>query len=118
MECITCGLEAGYNRAVIDRFSGIELGRFCLRCERTEFGYSLERAHWMTADGCAFCERDGHYALPKWEPYVTEREAGIHCAVDYELTETTLTLCDEHLHEIWADGNTSPAQTSTETDTA
>lgn len=99
MDCITCGHSAGYNRAIIDVLSGIELGGFCIRCEQAEFGNSLERAHWSDTE-CALCNRDGHYALPKWEPQATELNGDLICSVDYEVTDATIRLCDEHLHEI------------------
>jgi len=100
MDCITCGFEAGYNRVVVDLMTGAEIGGFCLRCERSEFGRSLTRSHWTSDEECAFCDRDGFFALPLWRPYTTKRGNRIVCSVDYEVTGETLVLCDEHLHEL------------------
>ncbi len=99
MNCIRCGLEAGYNRVVVDLFSGVELGGLCVDCEHVEFGRSLDRGFW-SGDDCAFCDRDGHFALAAWEPEATERDGDLYCSVDYEITAETALACDEHLHAI------------------
>jgi hypothetical protein len=99
MNCVRCGLDAGYNRVVVDLLSGVELGGFCVDCEHEEFGRSLERGFW-TGDDCALCDRDGHFALATWEPEATEREGDLHCSVDYDVTPDTVLACDEHLHAI------------------
>ena len=100
MTCIHCGDDAGYNRAVVDVVSGIELGGLCRDCEREEFGNSLARGDWACRDGCAFCDRDGYYALPLWEPYVVEEGDHLVNRVDYAVTDATVHFCDEHLHRI------------------
>ncbi|MFC5972157.1 hypothetical protein ACFPYI_12525 [Halomarina salina] len=95
-ECIDCGLQAGYNRAVVDTALGRELGGLCFRCEEREFGRSLGRGNWETTVGCAFCDRDGFYALPEWKPYCEDVDGRRVCKVDYRVDEATLRLCDEH----------------------
>ncbi|WP_101296347.1 hypothetical protein [Halegenticoccus soli] len=100
MLCISCGLEAGYNRVVVELTSGVELGGFCRSCEIAEFGRSLERGHWSLNEGCALCGRDGHFALPRWEATATYRGDDVVGSVEYHITDRTLTLCDEHLHRI------------------
>jgi hypothetical protein len=98
MNCIRCGHEAGYNRVVVDLLSGVELGGLCVGCERDEFGESLAKSLWADGDGCRFCDRDGHFALARWEPSATERGGDVHCSVDYQVTDATVLVCDEHLH--------------------
>lgn len=100
MDCITCGLEAGYNRAVVDTLEEAEIGGFCLRCEKAEFGNSLERGYWTRDGRCALCDRDGFYALPKWEAGAEAEEDCVVCTVDYDLTDDTVRLCDEHYYAI------------------
>lgn len=100
MNCITCGESAGYNRAVVDRLRDAVLGGFCRGCEDQEFGRSLERGRWACVDGCAFCDRDAFFALPRWESRTREDENGdVVCYVEYEVEDWTVELCDEHLHE-------------------
>jgi tRNA G26 N,N-dimethylase Trm1 len=99
-ECIACGAAAGYNRAVVDVLSGGQVGALCVNCEREEFGKSLERGQWAAVENCAFCDRDAFYALPKWLPELHEEDGATVSRVDYEVTEGTLCMCDEHLHEI------------------
>lgn len=103
MDCISCEREAGYNRAVVDVFNGIEIGGLCVGCEREEFGKTLARRRADEEGNCLLCNRDGQYALALWRP--TQRESGgdIHCSVEYDVTDRTLLLCDEHLHEIRTD---------------
>ncbi|WP_129114947.1 hypothetical protein [Halegenticoccus tardaugens] len=100
MVCVSCGLQSGYNRAVVELTSGVELGGFCRSCEIREFGRSLERGRWSLNDGCALCSRDGHFALPAWEPTATERDGDIVGSVEYRVTDRTVALCDEHFHEV------------------
>lgn len=99
MHCVICGLDAGYNRAVVDLASGVEVGGLCVDCESAEFGTVLDRGHW-TDDDCGLCPRDGQFALPRWEPSATERGGDVYGSVDYEVTGATPTVCDEHLHEL------------------
>ena len=96
MKCVSCGLGAGYNRAVVDLVHGTELGGFCFRCEDAEFGRSLSRGDWSSVEGCLFCERDGFYALPEWKPFCETEGDRTVCKVDYRVDESTLRLCDEH----------------------
>lgn len=99
MNCIRCGNRAGYNRAVIDTLSGHELGGFCRNCEYDQFGRTLDR-YAQSGRSCAMCNRDGHFVLPAWEPTMTAEGATLVSRVDYEVTECTPTLCDEHFHQI------------------
>ena len=95
--CVACGLRAGYNRAVVDTVDGGRIGGLCLRCEESEFGQSLGRGDWDGVEGCAFCERDGFYALPEWKPYREQRDGKTVCKVGYRVDDATLRFCDEHL---------------------
>ncbi|MWG36425.1 hypothetical protein [Halomarina oriensis] len=96
MNCISCGLGAGYNRAVVDTVTDTELGGFCFRCEESEFGRCLDRGDWTSSDGCALCDRDGYYALPEWKPYHEAVGGRTVCKVDYCIDAETLRFCDEH----------------------
>jgi hypothetical protein len=102
MNCVRCGLNAGHNRAVVELVSGIEIGGFCRSCELTAFGETLERGHW-DGDGCALCSRDGHFALPVWESAPTVEDRLVVSSVEYDVTDETPVLCDEHLQEMAGD---------------
>lgn len=97
MNCVRCGLPAGYNRAVVDVTSGVVLGGLCVDCETAAFGESLRRGFWAGTEGCGLCPRDGHVALAAWTPTTEERDGDVHTRVDYDVTEATLLVCDEHL---------------------
>lgn len=100
MDCFACEKKSGYNRAIIELFSGVEIGRFCLRCELVAFGIGLQEGYWADVERCAFCNRDDQYALPLYLPIHEEHEGMIHCSVEYEVTDGTVALCDEHLHRL------------------
>lgn len=98
--CFICGLRAGYNRAIVDLHSGVEVGRLCMNCEKEEFGNSLHRSGMNPGDSCLHCDRDGQYALPIYAPLQRMEGDVIQCRVDYEVTNRTVRLCDEHLYAL------------------
>jgi len=95
--CICCGRPAGYNRAVVDVLSGRELAGLCRNCELDEFGRILERFA-QTGPQCAVCNRDGHIALAAWKPSVERSASKLVSRVEYEVTDRTPLLYDEHFH--------------------
>jgi len=97
VECHSCGRPAGYNRAVVDVHSEAELGGVCVECEHDAFGRTLEVGSWSASDGCVLCPRDGHYALPTWDPECVEENGRLVNRVDYDVDDATPTVCDEHL---------------------
>lgn len=97
MKCHRCGRPAGYNRAVVDVHADAELGGLCVECERDAFGRTLEVGAWTGSDDCALCPRDGHYALPTWDPERVREDGRLVNRVDYEVDDRTPTVCDEHL---------------------
>ena len=38
MDCVICERRGGYNRAVVELETGVELGGLCVRCENEKFG--------------------------------------------------------------------------------
>lgn len=99
MNCISCGLQAGYNRAVVALVSGDQLGGFCRNCEFDIFGHMLSEVR-SSDETCALCERDALYAIPAWQPYEKLSDDRITCDVQYTVHERTPMLCDEHFHEL------------------
>lgn len=108
MECHSCGRPAGYNRAVVHVHSEAELGGLCVGCEREAFGRTLEVGSWDGCDDCVLCPRDGHFALPTWDPERVREDGRIVNKVDWTLSEATPTVCDEHL-TLLVDAPESPA---------
>lgn len=99
MNCIRCGRQAGYNRAVVDTVSGRELGGFCRNCEFEEFGRALERFS-QAERTCVMCDRDGHVGFAAWTPVVRGDGERMVSEVEYDVTDRTPFLCDEHLHAV------------------
>lgn len=99
MICVSCGQRAGYNRIVVDSVAGREIGGFCRNCELAESGRVLDR---FAKPGrcCSMCDRDGHFLFATLSASVESGDSGLVSSVDYEVTDRTLTLCDEHFHAI------------------
>lgn len=98
MECVSCGLRAGYNRVIVELVRDERIGGFCRNCEFEAFGHTLSKCS-SEDENCLLCNRDGLYALSTWEPYEKSRDFHITTAVQFSVTERTPTLCDEHFHE-------------------
>ncbi|MFB6070591.1 MAG: hypothetical protein ABEJ76_06150 [Halanaeroarchaeum sp.] len=98
MNCIVCGREAGYHRAVVDTLEDDLVGAICRECEHEEFGRSLERGFFDRREGCVLCERDGHVAIPVWRPTARRTPDGdVINEVAYQVDDATVRLCDEHV---------------------
>lgn len=92
--CVSCGHDAGYNRAVVDTVTDELVGGLCLHCERTSFDSRLDSVR--SRPDCAICERDGFFALPKWQVRrATSRNPG-SVTVGYAVDERTARICDGH----------------------
>lgn len=81
----------------MDVHSEAELGGLCVECERESFGRTLEVGSWGKSDGCVLCPRDGHYALPTWDPQRVRENGRLVNKVAWDVTDDTPTVCDEHL---------------------
>lgn len=108
MDCVRCGREAGYNRVVVDTVSDSELGGFCRNCEFDEFGKALDRFAGAGRQ-CAMCERDGHVAFATWTPVLRDGGERLVSAVEYDVTDRSPFLCDEHFHLI-SEGDATDGQ--------
>lgn len=98
MECITCRRDDVFNRVVVNRLSGGEIGLFCEACEAETFGGLLERPAWHQANGCAFCDGDGRFALPALECLVRHDDGSSQ--LEYPPLEGSVKLCGEHVEEL------------------
>jgi hypothetical protein len=99
--CVVCGLESGYNRVVVELPRGETVGGLCRECEADRFGDVLARTAYQGGD-CALCDRDGFFALPRWEPYTVDREGTVVLSSRFDITDRTPTLCDEDYHDLLA----------------
>jgi hypothetical protein len=94
-DCIACGDDPGYNRAIVHVDSGLEVGELCEQCEEAHFGDLLaHRGHDAT---CAHCSSSGTFALPRWE---TETDEDDLIVGDYEIYDDTLRVCSSHFDDI------------------
>ena len=97
MKCILCGGEGGYNRAVMDLFSGSRIGQLCMNCEKDEFGNTLEYRTGGEDRTCLLCQRDGQVAFPRYTPET--RLEGNHVVFTSVIEDGRgPCLCDEHFH--------------------
>ncbi|MGM0399383.1 MAG: hypothetical protein ACQEQY_10390 [Halobacteriota archaeon] len=99
--CIVCGRDGGYHRAVVDVVEERVVGALCRECEREEFGRTLDRGFFEAREGCALCDRDGHVAIPIWRPVArTTDDGAVINEVTFAVDEATVRLCDEHVAAI------------------
>lgn len=101
LTCVSCGREAGYNRAVVDTLTDELVGGLCLRCERHSYGMELNGAANPDGPECTFCAHDGFFAVPKWRirrPSGSARRDAL--TVGYAVEGTTARLCDGHFHSL------------------
>jgi len=100
MDCVVCERRGGYNRVVVELETGVELGGLCVRCENEKFGELGAELGDPDSECCAFCDRDGLWALPKWLPSTYESDGKTISYVDYDVSTTGFRLCDEHLAKV------------------
>lgn len=100
MNCVRCGNDAGYNRLVAELYSGAEIGGLCMNCEKEHYGECLSYVSRNEPRQCAFCERDGHFALPRWVPSLEQSGEKVVSSVSLEETDAAVKLCDEHVQPV------------------
>lgn len=99
MECISCNESDVLNRVVVNQLTSAEHGAFCAGCEERTFGELLTNRNWHQEHGCAFCDRDGRFALPELD-CVVERDDGTVRSVEYGPIREAVRLCERHLEEL------------------
>ncbi len=98
-DCYVCRRPAGFNRAIVDPREEVEVGRICVNCERDELDDRFDPA--SSTDGtCAYCRRDGEYALPRYDPVAVETTEAVVSMVSTSLDATPIRLCEHHLYEL------------------
>ena len=103
MQCVRCNGKAGYNRAVIELYSGTTVGVLCMSCEKDEFGRTLEYSNRGQERQCTFCQRDGYVMFPRYLPKLETANDKLVVRSTIEGDETTPCLCDEHFHAVVGD---------------
>ncbi len=99
MQCVACGHQSSYNRAVVDTVDDTEIGVLCPNCERKQFGQALETGDWID-EVCVLCNRDGYYALPEWRAYVVEVDGKRVSRSEYSMEPPSPYLCDLHYDQL------------------
>lgn len=102
MECISCEAHEVFNRVIINRLTGEEIGVYCEDCEFKDFGEMLEDPSWHQENGCAFCENSGRYKLPKLDCLI-ENDDGSPRLLEYMHFDYTITLCSNHTEKLLAE---------------
>ena len=100
MSCICCGLNAGFNRLIVHLESDTAVASLCRNCELDNFGSYFEDVVSNEPKRCTFCDEPSTFALPAWEPKLRKGERVDRSEVDYEITEHTLTICDDHWDQL------------------
>jgi hypothetical protein len=99
MDCISCNESEVLNRAVVNQLTRHAHGLFCEACETERFGELLERSAWHQDNGCAFCDRNGRFALPRLD-CVIEHGDDTPPYLEYESLEQSVRLCEAHVEEL------------------
>lgn len=100
-DCYVCRRPAGFNRAIVDPREEVEVGRICVNCERDDLDDRFDPA--SSTDGtCAFCQREGAYAIPRYEPVAVETDEAVVSMVSTSLDGTPIRLCEHHLRDLRA----------------
>ena len=102
MDCVSCGLPSGYNRVLVEREDGSEVGGLCIECEGHELG---DRLQWgiraeTEPDRCALCARDTHVRVPEWDPEMESAPDGTVEWNEYRVTDATPGLCEDHFETL------------------
>ncbi|WP_157231328.1 hypothetical protein [Halostagnicola larsenii] len=71
-----------------------------MNCEKEHYGECLSYVSRNGPRQCAFCERDGHFALPRWVPSLEHTDDKLVSSVSLEETDTAVKLCDEHVQPV------------------
>jgi len=101
MNCLSCGLEAGFTRLIVNVDTAEKEGSLCSNCEsklsRLTLGeYSAE------SDGshsCLECDADATFALPEMHLALDEDD-GEQFSYEYEIETDTPHLCTTHLEAL------------------
>lgn len=117
MPCIMCGKSAGFNRAILDVLSGQTLGRLCRNCELDHFGQRMEMQDRSDDGECVFCDRRGHYALPKFVATIVESEGELISTNEPEVTDATPEICEHHVDLMEQFDEETPALNAGDPDT-
>lgn len=98
-ECIGCGTSAEFDRVVVRLGDRSQIGVLCLDCEdqATEL---FEESEDGEEDDCHFCPRSSSYAFPRWNVIALEDDSNELRWLEYNIGESTIRLCDEHIEAI------------------
>ena len=96
MNCIHCGRQSDYHRAVHEVATGLDLGALCARCERERLG---ELPDTPSASGrtCVECGDHADYALPEHSMVFDDRGDGERRVEGFLVTDDTPRVCWRHL---------------------
>lgn len=93
MNCIVCDEAADFNRAVIERDTGEEVGDLCGDCERAVFGELFDE-YARDGDACVVCGAEGRYVFPEW--WTDEDDEEVHSVIMYDADSLAPVLCTAH----------------------
>lgn len=99
MKCAKCDKSNVLNRVIVNQLTGHEHGLFCEACEADVFGELLENPAWHQKHGCAFCDNDGRFALPRLDCLI-EHGDGSPRHTEHEPIENAVRLCEHHVDEL------------------
>lgn len=100
MKCLSCGLEAGFSRLLVELDSEEAVGSLCSNCESKLSRFGDRTSGDTRPDGCTDCGRGASFALPEMRLSVDSDSDGQQFAYEYELTADTPRLCTLHFEQL------------------
>jgi len=102
MKCLSCGLEAGFTRLIVNVETEEKEGSLCASCE-SKLERLLETAPTQetgTDQHCLECETLGRWALPEMHLSVDDDDRGDQFSYNFEIDAETPHLCTNHLEAL------------------
>lgn len=114
MPCAICDRPSAYTRAVVDTVTDEILGSVCRCCRDEYFGRLLEQ-YEGSGSNCLLCDRDGFYAMPKWQCTSVWDEDGVVVTDQTATVESgTPRLCERHFFSFRSEAADEAASTTTD----
>ena len=101
MKCLSCGLEAGFTRLVVNVETAEKEGSLCSNCE-SKLSRISRREHSADPDdthACLECDANATFALPEMNLALDEDD-GEQFSYEFEIETDTPHLCTSHLEAL------------------
>ena len=99
MKCLSCGLEAGFSRLIVNVNTDSKEGSLCSSCESKLDRVPPDESS-DDAPRCLECGESGVFALPEMQLSIVDDDHGDKFTYEYDLDADTPHLCPAHLETL------------------